>query len=161
MKKTCTLVMLALGITMLFACKKNKDNNNDNNNDLVSTWELAEASSAMLPKKTFDPGNGNTLRINEGGTFAYSRDGQVTQQGTYTIVADGSVEEEVCLVNLKDKYRNRFNVTSVDPVVPGAAAIPKIFFYVENNRLYMISGCYAVDAGALLVYRRANPVAID
>jgi hypothetical protein len=159
MKKTYPIVMLALLMTTLFACKKDKGDTIDPKKDLVSIWELAEASSAMTPVKTYDPGNGNTLRINSNDTYAYFKDGQVVEQGNYSIVADTSVEKEVCLVNLKDKYKNRFEITNVTPV-PTVMAF-KTFFYVEGDKLYMIGGCYAIDAGSLRVYRRANPIAID
>jgi hypothetical protein len=159
MKKTYPIVMLALLLTTLFACKKDKGDNYDPKKDLVSIWELAEVSSSMLPVQKYDPGNGNLLRINSNDTYAYISNGQITQQGNYTIVADTSVEKETCLVNLKDKYKYRFEVTN-DPPIPTVTAY-KVFFYVEDNKLYMISGCYAIDAGSLRVYRRANPVAID
>ena len=161
MKKTYPIVMLALLLTTLFACKKNKDNNDDLKKDLVSVWELAEASSAMTPVKTYDPGNGNILRINNNATYAYFKDSQVVEQGNYSVVADDSVEKEVCLVNLKDKYKNRFEVTNVTPVLPRPSSDLKVFFYVEGDKLYMISGCYAYDAGSLRVYRRANSIVID
>ena len=159
MKKTYPIVMLALLVTTLFACKKNKDNTVDPKKDLVSIWELAEVSSAMTPVKTYDPGNGNTLRISEDGTYAYYKNDQTMEQGNYTIVADTSVEKEVCLLNLKDKYKNRFEVTNVTPI-PTASAF-RTFFYVNGDKLYMIGGCYAIDAGSLRVYRRANPMVID
>ena len=155
MKKTYLLVMFALLVTTLFACKKDKGDKDDPKKDLVSIWELAEASSAMMPVKTYEPGNGNLLRINSNDTYFYSKDGQVMEQGNYSIVADTSVEKETCLINLKDKYKNRFEITNVTPI-PTVMAF-KTFFYVEGDKLYMIGGCYAVDAGSLRVYRRANP----
>jgi hypothetical protein len=160
MKKTYPIVMLALLMTTLFACKKNKDHNDDLKKELVSIWELAETSSAMGPMKTYGPGNGNTLSINNDDTYAYYKDETVMMEhGNYTIVPDTSVEKEVCLVNLKDKYKNRFEITNVTPI-PTVMAF-KTFFYVEGDKLYMIGGCYAYDAGSLRVYRRANPIAID
>jgi hypothetical protein len=96
------------------------------------------------------------LRINNDNTYYYFKDEQVIEQGNYSIVADTSVEKEVCLVNLKDKYKNRFEKTNVTPI-PTFTAF-KTFFYVEGDKLYMIGGCYAIDAGSLQVYRRANPM---
>jgi hypothetical protein len=159
MKKTYPIVMLALLVTTLFACKKDKGDKEEPKKDLISIWELAETSSAMMPVKTYAPGNGNTLRINSNDTYAYFKDGQVIEQGNYTIVPDTSVEKEVCLVNLKDKYKYRFDITNVTPM-PTFMAF-KTFFYLEDDKLYMIGGCYAVDAGSLRVYRRANPIPID
>jgi hypothetical protein len=160
MKKTFPIVMLALLVTTLFACKKNKDNNDDLKKELVSIWELAETSSAMVPVQTYAPGNGNMLWVNNNGTYAYFKDGQVIEHGNYTIVPDNSVENEVCLVNLKDKYKNRFEMTNVTPI-PTTVMTFKTFFYIENDKLYMIGGCYANDAGSLRVYRRANAISID
>ena len=157
MKKTYPIVMLALLLTTLFACKKNKDNAVDPNTNLVSIWELSEVTTSMLPVQTLVPGNGNTLRINSNNTYAYFKDGQAIEQGNYTIVPDTSVEKETWLTNLKDKYKNRFEVSNVTPVLPRPAADLKVFFYVEGDKLYMISGNFAVDGGSLRVYRRANP----
>src|SRR5690349_12974957 len=120
MKKIYSSLVIALLITTAVACKKDKGGNDDLKQDLVSSWELAQTSS-MMPTQTYDPGNGNILRINADGTYSYSKNGQVTEVGNYTIVADGSVEENVCLTNLKDKYKNRFvisNVTGQYPVMP-------------------------------------------
>ena len=159
MKKTYPIVMLALLLTTFIACKKDKGNSPDLKKDLVSTWELAEVSSSWIPKQTYAPGNGNILRVNNDGSYFYYAAGQIKEQGNYTIVADTTVEKEVCLVNLKDKYKNRLETTNVTPI-PTVAAF-KTFFYIENDRLYMIAGCYAVDGGSLRVYRRANPMPLD
>jgi hypothetical protein len=157
MKKTYPIVMIALLVTTLVACKKDKDEDHSLEKDLVGFWELSEASSSWFPVKTYDPGNGNKLKIYNDGSYAYYKDGQVTEQGNYAVVADDSVEENVCLINLKDHYKNRFDVTNVTPT-PNQVTVFKTFFYIADDKLYMISGCYAVDGGSSRVYRRANPM---
>src|SRR3954471_18367073 len=115
MKKTYGILVIALLITIFTACKKDMGDDNNAKNDLVSWWELAEVSASMTPVQTYDPGNGNVLRINPNDTYSYWKNDQVIEQGNYSIVADGSVETETGLKNLKDKSLNRFEVTNVTP----------------------------------------------
>jgi hypothetical protein len=160
MKKTYGILVIALLITIFTACKKDIGDDNNAKNDLVSWWELAEVSASMTPVQTYDPGNGNVLRINPNDTYSYWKNDQVIEQGNYSIVADGSVETETGLINLKDKYLNRFEVTNVTPA-PNPVTVVKTFFYVAGDKLYMIGGNFQVDGGSLRVYRRATPIAID
>ena len=157
MKKTYSFLLIAFMITTLFACKKDKGEQADPN-DIKDTWELVETSSSWFPVKTYLPGNGNLLQIN-GNTYVYYKDGQAIEQGNYSTAADTSVEENVCLINLKDTYKTRFDITNVTPMP--TIMVFKTFFYIENDKLYMISGCYAVDGGSKRVYQRSHAITID
>ncbi|MBO9202688.1 MULTISPECIES: hypothetical protein [Niastella] len=155
MKTTYSYLIVALMVTASIACKKDKDEKNSKE-DLISTWELAQIQAGMIAGKTYEPGNGNLLTINAD-TYAYYKDGQVIEKGNYTTAADNSVEENVCLVNVKDRYKRSIVFTNVTP----ARTTNKTFYYIENDKLYLLSGCFALDGGVDAVYRRSNPIPVD
>jgi hypothetical protein len=131
----------------LHACKKDKDNGDKTPNDLTGAWELAETSAAMLPGvKTHAPGNGNMISF-EDGRYAQYTNGQLVKEGAYTVVEDNTVEESVCLGNLKYKFTHRLDLDA-------SSAENKIFICINDGQLSMIAGCYAVDGGHKEVYRR-------
>ena len=156
MKKTYIIVVISLLITTMTACKKD---NNDNPKDYEGVWELAETSS-MMPTQLYDPGNGNLLSINSDGSYVYSKNDSVTETGNYKVVTDNSVEENVCLKDLKDKYKERFAFSNISTPYAVYPANYKVFFYVADDKLYMIGGCFAVDGGSYRVYRRLKVYAM-
>lgn len=154
MKKVYNILLAGCITLALHACKKDKGKGNDTPNDLAGAWELAESSAAMLPGvKTYAPGNGNTISF-EDGRYARYANGQLIKEGTYTIVEDDTVEESVCLVNLKDKYTQRLDLDANN----GGT---KTFIYINDGQLSMIAGCYALDGGHKEVYRRINNIDDD
>jgi hypothetical protein len=144
MKTVQRIIPIILLITTLVACKKDKGS--DTNIDVTGGWELAETSSASLPGVTMHaPGNGKMLSF-QGDRYYYYDNGQVVKEGTFTIEDDNTVEQNVCLVNLTDKFTRRI-------VFDADHTKPKVFIYVADGMLSLISGCYAVDAGHKEVYR--------
>ena len=131
-------------ITTLFACKKDKDANTST--DIVGHWELAETSAAMIPVITYPTGNGDYLVITDS-TYAYYGAGQLVKSGTYTIMDDATVEQNVCLVIPDDQFTRRI-------VFDNMTSTPKVFFDVRDGKLSFISDCYANDAGHKSVYRK-------
>ena len=83
-------------------------------------------------------GNGNLVIFTDN-TYEFRRDGQIVKSGKYKVVADSSVEQNVCLIFQKGEYAQR---VSFDGNVE-----PKRFFQIFGNKLSFVSGCYAVDAG--------------
>ncbi|MFL5746439.1 MAG: hypothetical protein ACJ751_17310 [Niastella sp.] len=155
MKKTYSILMITIMVTAFVACKKDK-NNNDPKNDLKSTWELAEYGTSWMPNQTYEPGNGNLLRFNDDTFIKYDKD-KVLEQGKYTTAPDNTVEESVCETNLKDTYTRRIDFTYDD----STRVYFKTFYYIADNKLYLISGCNVNDGRVKAVYRRANPIPID
>lgn len=144
MKKVYYLGLIVIVMITGFACKKDKGS--DTNIDVTGGWELAETSSASLPGvTTHAPGNGKMLSF-QGDRYYYYDHGQVVKEGTFTIEDDNTVEQNVCLVNLSDKFTRRI-------VFDADHSKPKVFIYVADGMLSLISGCYAVDAGHKEVYR--------
>jgi len=112
---------------------------------LAGTWELRELQSSMLPLQTFTAGNGNKLVLTYT-TYEFSAPGQVTKSGQYTPVADTAVTASVCL-NLPDLY---YRV-----VFDSNYTATKTYFSLQGNKLKLVSGCFALDAGVLKTYEKA------
>jgi hypothetical protein len=147
MKTSYTFLLVASLITGMVACKKDKDN--DNPDGVKGSWELAAYETSWIPLKTYDPGNGNTLEI-KNGSYAYYKDGQVQEQGNYSTVVDTVSSESICKANT-GKYINRIDFSNITPT---RTVLFMTFFYIENDMLYMNSGCRANDSYVRAVYRR-------
>ncbi len=150
MKTSCRFLIITLLTSTLFACKKNKSEPVDPT-ELKGTWELESARSSMMPLTTYEEGNGNLLKIKDD-SYAYYKDGAVTEQGNYAAYKDTVTVPYTCQAGPNGKYQNRFansNITS-----PRVSPLFKIYYYVEDNKLYMASGCWALDSGSEEVYRR-------
>jgi rhodanese-related sulfurtransferase len=146
MKKAYSIILMSCLTLAIFSCKKDKGSDEPVElTELTGLWELAETSAAMTPVKTFDPGNGDVISFTEG-KYAKYKNGQLINEGSYTVVEDSTVEENVHLINLKDKYTHRL-------VFDNNYSATKIFIYINKGRLSIISGSYAVDAGHNEVYR--------
>jgi hypothetical protein len=135
-------------ISTLIACKKEKDTNTSTN--IVGNWELAETSAAMTPVITYPTGHGDYLIITDS-TYAYYGAGQLVKSGTYTIMDDATVEQNVCLVIPDDQFTRRI-------VFDNNTSTPKVFFDIRDEKLSFISDCYAIDAGHKTVYRQVYPI---
>jgi hypothetical protein len=155
MKKTYSILMIALLVTALVACKKDKDDK-DPNKDLKSSWELAEYSTSWLPKIIYNPGNGNLLHFGAD-TYTVFKDGQIKEQGNYTAKADNTVEQNSCDPSLKDIYTRSIEFTYGD----STRITYKRFYYIADDKLYFVSGCHAVDGRVDAVYRRVKPMPVD
>jgi hypothetical protein len=150
MKKVYSTLLMSCLTLAIFSCKKDKGNHEPVELEkLTGLWELAETSAAMMPGvKTYDRGNGNMFSF-VNGKYAQYKNGQLIKEGTYTVVEDSTVEESVCLANLKDIYSYRL-------VFDYKYSATKVFIYINEGKLSMISGCYAVDAGHRELYRSIN-----
>jgi hypothetical protein len=151
MKKVYGSVLIVLLMTTLFGCKKENDKAaaDASQNNLIGYWELAESSGAMVPPTMYPAGNGKILVLTTD-TYAYYGNGQLVKKGTYMTMADNTIEQNVCLVNLQDKYDRRI-------VFDTAYSAPKQFFNIADEQLSIISGCYTYDAGHKIIYRRIKP----
>jgi hypothetical protein len=114
---------------------------------LDGTWELRESLAAgQVNIFTYAPGTGETLKFVSGKYEKYEK-GVLAKKGSYTITADTTVSDNVCLVLPAGSYPNRItydnNLTK-----------PKSFFEIKDGRLIFISGCYAFDAGRTETYAR-------
>lgn len=146
MKKAYKFVLIVLMLPAWFGCKK--DHDNIPADSLIGYWELAERSGSMAPA-TYPAGNGNFLVFKEN-TYAYYASGQPVKSGTYITMEDNTVDLSVCLNIADDKYTSRI-------VYDTAYSDPKVFYQIADDKLTFISGCYALDGGRTITYRRIKP----
>jgi hypothetical protein len=146
MKKVYSLGLIVLLMTTGFACKKDKDGSSSP--ALTGYWELAQTQSDM-PTKNYPAGNGSLLLIKDN-KYAYYGNGQLVKSGTYTTMDDNSVVQSVCLVIPEGQFPRRI-------VFDTAYSATKVFYQVEDDKLSLISGCFATDGGQKTTYRRVEP----
>jgi hypothetical protein len=142
MKNYSSPVFLIFALITVFAsCRKNTDKNTVS---LTGTWELREKSGMFLT--TYPPGNGTLLKFSAS-TYEMYTNNQLTQSGTYMLLPDNTVKTSVCLEFPEGQFTNRI-------VYDQQQNTPKKFIDIVNNRLTLISGCYAFDAGHSEVYEK-------
>lgn len=147
--KPFKLVFYCIFLLIFIAgCKKDgAEKNGDIRSLLTGTWELRQTSGGMMPGiANHLPGNGNILKFTDTDYKVYAK-GQQVKKGHYTIVADSTIEQSVCLVFPSGQFSNRI-------VYDGNQGENKMFLQIINNRLTFISGCYAYDAGSSTEYDR-------
>ena len=139
--------MIAFGtlISLFSACGKNKGANNDEGS-IIGGWELRQVSAGMAVARDLPPGNGNILKFT-GSNYESYTDGQLVKSGTYALISDTTVQESVCLVLPATEFRTRI-------VYDGDYQATKEFIQITGNKLSIISGCFAVDAGHRRDYER-------
>jgi len=142
MKKILVSVCLGASLLLIFGCKKE---NNLISNSLQGLWELRQTSGMLTT--IYPHGNGHTIKFS-GNSFEISSNGQTTQSGQYEIKRDLTAGSETCLVIPAGQYTNRIvyhnNTTNQK----------KIFLQILDNKLILLSGCFAIDAGSSNEYAR-------
>jgi len=132
-------------IAFFSSCKKDATQK-DNNTSVIGTWELRDISGGMMPGSIkFAPGNGNILKLSSTDYGIY-KSNQLIKSGTYKIVADTTVEQNVCLIIKDGEFTNRIDYSDTTSI--------KIFFQLDGSKLVFQSGCYAVDGGHSEVYQK-------
>ncbi|MCW3107311.1 MAG: hypothetical protein JWQ09_1817 [Segetibacter sp.] len=138
------IVLKTLFVALTIFLNSCKKENSEISTSIVGNWELVKVQAG----RTIDypTGNGNILKFTNSNYQAFAN-GQLTKSGTYTIINDPTVEQEVCLVLPEDEYRNRI-------IYDGDNNAPKVFIQISNDTLSLLSGCFAVDAGSNTEYVR-------
>jgi len=138
MKQGILLFGLAGLLFFTNGCKK------DSSSSIQGVWELRQAKGMVLVN--YPPGNGKKIKF-EGNHYEMSDNGQITQNGTFVIVLDGSAAESTCTGIPAGKYRRRI-------IYDNSTPNKKIFLEIGVNKLSFISGCFAYDAGSETEYAR-------
>ena len=147
MKYIFRIFVLVAFVTFGTGCKKNESNKKQFTGTIEGTWELRHASAAMNPLVSSPAaGNGHILKFSEAGYERYESH-QLVKKGLYAIVADPTVESSVCLLFPVGQFTNRI-------VYDDDHAAEKQFLEIIGNKLIIVSGCYAFDAGHRLEYEK-------
>ncbi len=148
MKYTLKLLGIACLTTFTFSCHK-AESKAEVSDSLVGEWELRQTSAAMNPLVgNYPPGNGKIIKFTET-RYALYEGTQLMKEGDYTVVADPGVETSVCLVFPAGQFTNRI-------IYDNDTTSEKQFFQITNNRLSIVAGCYAIDAGHRADYERVS-----
>lgn len=134
------VVLCSLAVMLLFAsgCKKERSG------AIEGAWELRQASGMIVIN--YPVGNGKKITF-QGNYYEMWDNGQITKSGTFEIVADASVSASTCMVIPNGKYTRRI-------IYDSNTTAQKIFLQRDGNKLYFISGCFALDGGSVTEYVR-------
>ena len=116
---------------------------------LQGEWELRQTSAAMNPLvDNYPPGNGKILKFTDSRYTLYDGS-QVVKEGEYAVVEDPTVSTSVCLEFPSDQFAQRV-------IYDNDTTVEKQFFQITGNKLSIVAGCYAIDAGHRSDYERIN-----
>ncbi|MDB5246638.1 MAG: hypothetical protein JWQ40_1032 [Segetibacter sp.] len=147
MKRLISIIAFASLVSLFPACGKDNSTNNAETR-IIGSWELRQSSGGMRAATDYPAANGNILKFT-GSNYESFTDGQLVKRGTYSIVSDTTVEASVCLVLPAGEFRNRIIYDNDDQST-------KVFIQITGNKLSIISGCYAVDAGHRRDYEKQS-----
>lgn len=145
MKSAVPAIFLSILFVLLSACNK-ETSNADTKRLLLGEWELRKVQSGKAPVVEYPAGNGNTLLFTTAG-YKMFVNGQLNNQGSYTIINDTTAQSEVCLVLQPGEYQNRI-------VYDKSESSKKVFLQISGDTLTFLSGCFAYDGGTYKEYRR-------
>lgn len=143
MKKLLLLFFAAI-LLVITSCKKENKNDGESLTGLEGVWELRNSKSMLI--STYPPGNGHLISF-QGNNYEMKDNGQVTKSGEFRIIEDLTAGEATCLNIPEGKFTNRI-------VYDNSMNATKIFYELSGNKLTIISGCFAFDAGVSLEYER-------
>ena len=127
-------------------CKKYSDVKNTGNSvSIIGNWEL-EKVSGSIPPINYPSGNGNILAFTDSVYKKYTN-GNLIKTGSYTIGKDASVVATVGLVIPAGQFTNRI-------IFDNDTVSNKIFFYISDNNLTLLSGYFPLDGGSSKLYTR-------
>lgn len=138
--KHLAAVSLSTFFLLLVSCKKDRQYPME----LTGVWELRFTASMF--GRSYDPGTGNILIFTSGGDFRSTLNGVASESGTYYVMNDGNVEEEICLVGLTEKFDKAIRFSNNGPKRKG-------YFNIAGDSLTIYSGCFSYDAWLKSVYK--------
>jgi len=142
--KRLSLLFFAVILLINTNCKKENNNDNNSSEGLEGVWELRGARSMLI--STYPPGNGHIISFT-GNKYEITENGQITRSGEFQVIEDLTASESTCLNIPAGKYTSRI-------IYDNNMTAAKTFFEISENKLTLVSGCFAVDAGSSLEYER-------
>lgn len=141
MKKISVPVIFSLSLLFFTGCKKDSITAETS---IQGLWELRQASGMLTIN--YAPGNGNTINFS-GNQYQIATNGQITESGRFEIEKDLTAANETCLVIAEGQYNNRI-------ILSNSISSSKKFIQVSGNKLNILAGCFALDAGSNMEYAR-------
>lgn len=136
------LAMLTAG------CSKDKRELKKANASLKGEWELRMVSGTMLPPATYAPGNGNRLQF-DGLRFEKYENGTLVNSGRYSVVHEADAQNIVCLVVDPGTFDQKI-------LFSPESGENDMLIEIDGNNMSILTGCFAIDAGARLEYVRSK-----
>ena len=143
MKRFPLLFFLVI-ILINTSCKKENKDDNNIQEGLEGVWELRIAGSMLI--STYPPGNAHIISFT-GNKYEITDNGQIARSGEFQVIEDLTASESTCLNIPAGKYTSRI-------IYDNNMTATKTFFEIAENKLTLVSGCFAVDAGSSLEYER-------
>lgn len=136
MKKS---LLLAFSFAVyLTSCKKSVPGNTS----IIATWELSKVAGQLTIN--YPAGNGTKWKFTEDSYEFYSNN-VLQKSGTYSLVNDNTVSQSVCIVFPANQFSRRI-------IFDNHSDSAKVFIEIAGNKLSMVSGCFAYDAGSIQEY---------
>lgn len=132
------LILALITLSIFTSCKKESTVRKS----LIGKWELRRGAGQLIID--YPQGNGRILEFTADSYNLYENN-QVIQSGTYKITPDNTAEQNVCLVIESGKFANRLDLEN-------SSTNNKVFMELAEDKLELISGCFAVDAGSTRTY---------
>ncbi|RYE26374.1 MAG: hypothetical protein EOP42_20810 [Sphingobacteriaceae bacterium] len=142
MRKLVNFSSFCILLTFFISCKKD----NYSSKSIIGTWELRQSQGGTIPGTTYNKGNGNMIKFTDSDYEIYAN-GVLSKSGTYKLIPDTSVQDNVCSVLSSNEYKNRI-------VFDGKDDARKTFIKISKDELSLVSGCFALDAGSISIYGR-------
>ena len=141
MKNICSKIFLFLIVIFIISFEKEYK---VVNTGVEGSWELRSATSMI--SSTYPPGNGRIISFT-GNKYEMKENGQIIRSGEFKVEEDLTAGESTCLNKTPGKYTSRV-------IYDNNVSAAKTFLDLSENKLIIISGCFAADAGVSLEYER-------
>lgn len=140
MKQLIYLGSLCILLSLFVRCRKDYVYSNS----ISGTWELRLQTGGF--STTYAKRNGNLLKFS-GSNYERYTNGTLSKTGTFALIPDTTVQQNVCLVLSNKEYKNRIVFDGVDNP-------RKTFVKITNNELDLYSGCFANDSCSGSIYAK-------
>ncbi len=139
MKRDLSIIILGAALLFAAGCKKEKTSAT-----IEGTWELQRVVG--MATINYPPGIGNLLKF-DGYNYELYVNGTLIKSGTYAIIPDQTVNAATCMVIDPGRFNQRI---IYDNDVNGR----KEFLELAADKLSIMGGCFAIDAGYTAEYIR-------
>jgi hypothetical protein len=152
MKILSTLVIIGVTAIVITSCRKESKTPMAGSSSLTGNWELRQTFGDM-GTINYPPGNGSVVTFTDSSySTASPKDkifiqGIAPSQGSYKVVADGSVNDSTGLGFPPGQFSNRL-------IFNDDQTAAKLFYQLDGDKLIVISGYFPTDGGIEKTYQK-------